>query len=100
MLTTHNQERGSGKTTKVIELLNKDKNSILIIPANYMKNVYPNELANRIFSCDNVLQGFLRGKNFSKAILDEGFMQDKEKLAHLYYYLGSNQIETTAYGTV
>jgi hypothetical protein len=100
MLETFNQGRVTGKTTKAIELLNEDLEALLIIPTGNMKNIYPKELHNRILSGENVLNGDLRGRRFTKVALDEGFIYHKEKLAHLYYLLGYDRIETISYGTV
>jgi hypothetical protein len=100
MLETFNQDRGTGKTTKVIELLKEDFEALLIVPFSNMKTIYPKEIHTRILSADNVSNGGLRGRRFSKVILDEGFLYNKEKLAHLYYLLGYDRIETIAIGTV
>jgi hypothetical protein len=100
MLKTFVQERGTGKTTKVIKLLNEDLDAILIIPFEHMKNIYPKKFHHRIISSEKVLNGGLRGRKFTKVILDEGFAYQKEKLAQLYYYLGYNHIKTVSYGTV
>lgn len=100
MLETFNQERGTGKTTKVINLMSEDLDALLIVPIEDMKKLYPKEIHHRILSKNKVSNGGLRGKRFSKVILDEGFLYDKEKLAHLYYLLGYDRIETISIGTV
>lgn len=41
MIEIHDMERGSGKTTKVIELMNEDLNQILIVPYKKMTKFYP-----------------------------------------------------------
>lgn len=100
MLKTFVQERQSGKTTKVIGLMENDENLLLIVPNQSMKQFYPKEMEFRIETIESVLNGNLRGRTFNKVVIDEGFLFDKEKLAQLYYYLGRNQIYTIAYGTI
>ena len=102
MLKTNVMNRGEGKTTRVIQMMKEDKKAILVVPVSSMRNTYPEELRSRIetFNTVNtVINGLFRGKRFSKFIIDEGFLANKEKLAHLYYTLGQNHIETIVFGT-
>lgn len=99
MLETNVMSRGSGKTQKVIDLMSKDRNYLLIVPLSHMKKLYPSEIQQRIFTFNDVLSGGVRGIRFEKIIIDEGFLDRKEKLAHLYYFLGKNNINTIVYGT-
>jgi hypothetical protein len=100
MLETYNMNRGTGKTTEVIKKLEGDEDLFLIIPILSMKQFYPKHLHNRIFSHSDYISGKGRGHRFTRVILDEGFMYDKEKLAHLYYMFGYDRIHTISYGTV
>jgi cobalamin biosynthesis Co2+ chelatase CbiK len=100
MLETFNQDRGTGKTTKVIELLKEDLKAILVIPIKTMKEFYPKEFHHRILTATDISNGYLHERIVSKVVLDEGFMYDKEKLAHLYYLLGYEHINVLSYGTV
>lgn len=100
MLETIVMDRGEGKTTKAIKSMEEDNELLLIIPYLSMIKLYPNHLHNRIFSVDNLLNGSLRGRKLEKVILDEGFAQNKEKLAHLYYLLGYERINVTSFGTL
>ena len=100
MLEIKIMPRGSGKTTKVIELMNNDGDLFLIIPLLATKGFYPDNLHDRIGSHRNFIDGALRGKRIGKVVLDEGFSGDKESLAKLYYWLGHKRIDVVSYGTL
>ncbi|WP_413986482.1 hypothetical protein [Paenibacillus polymyxa] len=94
MIEIRDMERGSGKTTKVIELMNEDLNLILIVPYKKMTNFYPRNLRKRIFTIAET-----RGIRLNKVILDEGFMYNKKDLAEMYYNFGKNNTDVISYGT-
>ncbi|MEK4427835.1 hypothetical protein MHB54_01100 [Paenibacillus sp. FSL M7-0802] len=94
MIEIHDMERGSGKTTKVIELMNEDLNQILIVPYKKMTKFYPRNLRNRIFTIAET-----RGIKLNKVILDEGFLYNKKDLAEMYYYFGKYNVDVISYGT-
>lgn len=100
MIKTHVRERGSGKTTEIIIRLKENENLITIIPYFSMKQLYPKELHNRVFTLRQVKENSLRGLRFDKILIDEGFLFSKDELAKLYYYLGREKFDIEVYGTI
>lgn len=99
MIKTYDVPRGSGKTTKVCELLKEDQSLYCIVPLNHFKRNFPEGYEKRIIAVGMDLEN-LQGKDIKKVVLDEGFMYKKDTLAKLYYLLGSKGIDVVAYGTV
>lgn len=93
MLHIYNMPRGSGKTTMIkVKMLEDDFNCTLIVPYEYFKLFYPEEIRDNIFTFDEVLSGEIftratkyRGKNL---YIDEAFVKDETLTAQLFYYLG------------
>lgn len=100
MIEIHNQPRASGKTTKVIKLMEEDNSLYCIIPLNNYRNLYPKHLWKRIITAYDIINHKFKGLNIYKVILDEGFSYRKDMLAEIYYYLGYYKIDVIAYGTV
>ena len=97
MLEIHDQKRGSGKTTKAIEMLREDKNSICIVPLFTYKKSYPDDVSNQIFTeKDTFFKSML--KRSTKVIIDELAMS-KFKTAELFYELGRMNIDVIVFGT-
>ena len=99
-LITKVQRRQTGKTTEVIEMMNKDPQALLIVHLNAVKQHFPKELQPRIFSVRSFLNGRADGLDFDRVIIDEGFTIDKEEMARFYYHLGANQINAFAIGSI
>src|SRR5690554_4616850 len=100
MLETVVMERGTGKTTKAIKLLREDKELFLLVPYKSMIRFYPVDVRQRMGTVNDFTNGNLRGIKINKILIDEGFLLEKDKLAHLYYYLGQNNIDVVAYGSL
>ncbi|TCJ01144.1 hypothetical protein [Cytobacillus praedii] len=99
MLDTKVMGRGTGKTTKVINLMQEDEGLFLLIPFKHMKRFYPTTLHHRIATGDEFLEGRIEGRRIEKIILDEGFLYNKSMLASLYYWLGFYRYDVVSYGT-
>jgi hypothetical protein len=98
MIQINNWERGTGKTTKVIEMLENHPDLYCIVPNQTHKNFYPKHLQQRILSGQNFEYEF-RGRKIKKVVLDEGFLYPASFIAKLYYQLGKNDIDVFVYGT-
>lgn len=99
MLEINNQNRNSGKTTKVIEMMKKDSRLILIIPMKSKKQFYPEDIQDRIITGAELLSENFNISSLSRVVLDEGFLYNKEGLVKIYYALGYNRIDVVLYGT-
>ncbi|QPK89823.1 hypothetical protein IEN91_05135 [Bacillus velezensis] len=101
MLTIRNQGRGAGKTTTAIKLLEENWDAFLLVPYRHMiKNYYPEDLRTRIYTPNEILNGFMSQRKYRKAILDDCFLCDPVTLAKLHYYLGYNNLETISFATI
>lgn len=50
MLEINNQDRGSGKTTKVIELMKQDESALCLVPNSTIKrHIFPKELQKELY---------------------------------------------------
>jgi hypothetical protein len=94
-------ERRSGKTTKVIESVLRESDSILLVPNETMKKFYPLEIRKRIYTYSQVMSDYLRGLDFNQITIDEGYVGSKAALAQLYYTLGKffGNKKIVVYGT-
>ena len=100
MLEINKQKRGSGKTTKVIKLIQEDESSLCIVANNYIKGLFPKEVQNRVITelnIDNIIYE-LRSLRSNKLIIDE-LLFSKFDIAELFYYLGKFNITTIVYGS-
>ena len=98
MLQINNQRRGSGKTTKVIQLMEEDKSALCLVPNRYIKSLFPAEVQNRvILDIENIAMK-VRKECYDKLIIDE-LLYSRFDLAKLFYALGKWDIATIVYGT-
>ncbi|MFP7256616.1 hypothetical protein [Lactococcus lactis] len=101
MLELHNQYRASGKTSKVIELMEQDESVLCLVPNSTIKrHNFPKELQKRILVGVNLehLIDELRTMRFTKLFVDE-LSYSKFYLAKLFYELGRNHIQVIVFGT-
>lgn len=101
MLEINNQDRGSGKTTKVIELMEQDGSALCLVPnSTIRRHNFPKELQKRILVGVNLehLIDELRTMRFTKLFVDE-LSYSKFSLAKLFYELGRNHIQVIVFGT-
>lgn len=105
MLKINNQSRGSGKTTKVIELMEKDKEGLCLVPNFAIKRfLYPKSLRNRVISTSEVefdikdITSEMRSRGLNKLYIDE-LILSKFDIAELFYELGKSHIQVIVYGT-
>ena len=100
MLEINKQKRGSGKTTKVIKLIQEDESSLCIVANNYVKGLFPKENQNRVIvalnSKDIIYE--IRSRGCNKLIIDE-LLLPKFNIAELFYNLGKYNITTIVYGS-
>lgn len=103
MLEVNNQDRGSGKTTKVIELMKQDKEILCVVPnVAIIRLLYPESLHDRVisssvFDLKNIIFE-MRSRGLNKLYIDE-LILSKFDIAKLFYRLGENHISVTVYGT-
>lgn len=103
MIKTINQSRGSGKTTKVIELMKNDLLALCLVPNFAIKQrLFPESLQNRVISysvldIENIIIE-MRIRGFDKLYIDE-LILSKFDIAKLFYRLGENHINVIVYGT-
>lgn len=101
MLELHNQNRGTGKTTKIIELMEQDESALCLAPNSMIKRYnFPKNLQKRILVGVNLehLIDELRSMRFTKLFVDE-LSYSKFNLAELFYELGRSRIEVIVFGT-
>ncbi len=68
------QDRQTGKTTDMIEAMKGDKDSIMIVPTNYMRcyvTGIDKRLKGRVFTLQEVANGNIRERHYSRAYIDE-----------------------------
>lgn len=101
MLEINLFKRQTGKTTKVIQMMEQDADILLIIPEVHRKKLYPTYLHHRIISGIQFLHGMADGREFNKVVLDDGFDHPSYRMAEIYYNLGCfyPQCKVIAYGT-
>ena len=102
MLEINNQDRGSGKTTKVIELMKQDKQALCLVPNFTIKyRLFPKCLQDRVISSTFDIRNIsieMRSRGLNKLFIDE-LMLSKFDIAKLFYGLGENHIKVVVYGT-
>ena len=99
MIRIFKQDRGSGKTTKAIKLLEESKNSLCLVPNNHIKtHLFPKQLKDRVLTYDSEIIFELKVRHCDKLIVDE-LALDKFDAVGLFYYLGLNNIEVVVYGS-
>lgn len=101
MLELYNQDRGSRKTSMVIELLEQDESALCLVPNSTIKrHNFPKELQKRILVGVNLehLVDELRTMRFTKLFVDE-LSYSKFNLAELFYELGRSRIQVIVFGT-
>lgn len=113
MLKTQVMERGSGKTTTIVEKMRKDPNSIVFIHHKETKRIFDNkygDLKYRTYNfCDlgaerpnktlELLSWFSK-KPKCRVFIDEGFIGEPDDLAHLYFALGQYNANVEAFGSI
>lgn len=102
MIKLNNRDRGSGKTTKVIEQMKQDTQAVCLVPYLRMIRLYPKSLQDRvisfsIFNNKDIITE-LRHRSFSKLYIDE-LLLSKFDIAELFYRLGENHIQVIVFGT-
>lgn len=100
MIETYNMDRGTGKTTHVIEMMLEDEKLWGIVPTYNQRALYPKELRDRIICGSMDLQTEITSRRIKKVVLDEGFAYKKDTLAKIYYYFGMRNIDVVVYGTI
>lgn len=100
MLEINKQKRGSGKTTKVIEVMKNDDAALCLVPNNHIKKMFPKEVQNRVITELNIKNIIyeLRSLRCNKFIIDE-LLFSKFDIAELFYQLGKFNITTIVYGS-
>lgn len=103
MLEVNKQNRGSGKTTKVIELMEQDKEALCLVPnVSIIRLLYPKSLHDRVipFSVINIKNILyeMRSRGLNKVFIDE-LILSKFDIAELFYELGQRHIQVIVYGT-
>lgn len=102
MLKLNNQDRGSGKTTRIIELMEEDELALCLVPYYEIKRLlFPKELQNRVISArsfENVYDE-LQGRRYTKIYIDE-LLYSNFFIAELFYNFGRrSDISIIVYGT-
>lgn len=100
MIEVFDMARGTGKTTKVIEMLENDPELFCLVPFRNFGDHYPDHLRKRLLFTEDFLRfKSFEGRKVSRIVLDEGFLYKKSKLAELYYTLGQMNIAVFSFGT-
>jgi len=90
--------RGSGKTTKTINLLRTEEYTYALVPNFHIREkIYPEDVREKVFTYLD-LDGIFRQHEIKKLVIDEYWMSDKFKIAELFYYLGQYHIDVIIYG--
>lgn len=99
MIKTHVRNRTSGKTTEIITRLRENKNTAAIVFYSPMADLYPDDVASRVFTLNQFTLLKSLG-DFEKIFIDEGFPQ--EKLAEFYFHLGRLNLDADieVYGSI
>lgn len=102
MLEINNQDRGSGKTTKVIELMKQDESALCLVPYYGIKrSLFPKELQKRVISARSFKNVYdeLQGRRYTKIYIDE-LLYSNFFIAELFYNFGRrSDISIIVYGT-
>lgn len=107
MIIFRDADRGSGKTSYVIEQLKNNKNTMAAVPNRYIKeNIYPKEVQDQVWTFEQLTSDLRemsgRSTGYSRHIkcvfIDECFMENID-LYQLYYYLGRVDQEVVCLGT-
>lgn len=102
MLKLNNQDRGSGKTTKVIELMKQDELALCLVPYYGIKrSLFPKELQKRVISARSFKNVYdeLQGRRYNKIYIDE-LLYSNFFIAELFYNFGRrSDISIIVYGT-
>lgn len=102
MLELNNQNRGSGKTTKVIELMEQDESALCLVPNSMIKrSLFPKELQKRVISAKSFKNVYdeLQGRRYTKIYIDE-LLYSNFFIAELFYNFGRrSDISIIVYGT-
>ena len=102
MLKLNNQDRGSGKTTKIIELMKDDELALCLVPYYEIKrSLFPKELQKRIISARSFKNVYdeLQGRRYNKIYIDE-LLYSNFFIAELFYNFGRrSDISIIVYGT-
>lgn len=98
MLHIKDDLRGSGKTTKTINLLRTEEYAYALVPNYHMrKNLYPEDIREKVFTYQDLDQIF-RKHTIKKLVIDEFWMDSKYSIAELFYELGQYHIDVIIYG--
>lgn len=113
MLKTQVMERGSGKTTTIVEKMRKDPNSIVFIHHKETKRIFDNkygDLKYRTYNFSDLgaerpnktleLLSWFSKKPKCRVFIDEGFIGEPDDLAHLYFALGQYNANVEAFGSI
>ena len=100
MLEINKQKRGSGKTTKVIKLIQENESALCIVANSYIKRTFPKKVQDRVVTALDIKDIIreLRSKKYNKLIIDE-LLFPKFDIAELFYQLGRFNITTIVYGS-
>lgn len=99
MIQIFKQDRGSGKTTKAIKLLEESEKSLCLVPNDHIKTLlFPKKLKDRIITYGSEIIFELNTRHCNKLIIDE-LVLDKFDTAELFYYLGLHHIDVIVYGS-
>lgn len=102
MLELNNQNRVSGKTTKVIELMEEDELALCLVPYYEIKRLlFPKELQKRVISARSFKNVYdeLQGRKYNKIYIDE-LIYSNFFIAELFYNFGRrSDISIIVYGT-
>ncbi|MEX6497847.1 hypothetical protein AB6B24_11765 [Lactococcus sp. AK05] len=102
MLEINNQDRSSGKTTKVIELMKDDELALCLVPYYGIKrSLFPKGLQKRVISARSFKNVYdeLQGRRYNKIYIDE-LLYSNFFIAELFYNFGRrSDISIIVYGT-
>ncbi len=102
MLKLNNQDRGSGKTTKIIELMKDVELALCLVPYYGIKrSLFPKELQKRVISARSFKNVYdeLQGRRYNKIYIDE-LLYSNFFIAELFYNFGRrSDVSIIVYGT-
>lgn len=102
MLELNNKYRGSGKTRKIIELMEEDELALCLVPNYEIKRLlFPKELQKRVISARSFKNVYdeLHGRRYTKIYIDE-LLYSNFFIAELFYNFGRrSDISIIVYGT-
>lgn len=102
MLINHVKERGTGKTTEIIERMNKESNVRVMVLNSHQKQLFPKELREKIITINDydITRSFNEiCRTNGILLIDEGYVLDPAKSAQLFYMIGSYGVDVEVYGT-